>query len=494
MKRFPGAYFFLMFCVGSSLGSCVDSGSDPLSGSPFAVERRALWDGGSGAETMHGDTFSSDTTPKPGPGIGDWNMSHRELFGACSTVLIRSDGYPMVLCTAWLGRDPTIRILDPDSSRPLAKLKLPSGSLLGGVYAYLDDEDRLVMVDGDQNLIRVAATQTKKRLRTTWSLEVVESVPLASEVTGHCGGGDCDAVVSISPDGDGAVWFATRSALVGIYDPASERIHTTLLAGDEAIHNSFSTTGDGRAAVATDRALYLIKKDEEGRPSVKWRRSYDRGAARKPGQLSWGTGATPTFFRPGDGTDYVMITDNADEQINLLVFRAGADSSGGEIICRHPLFAAGASGTENSAIGIGRTVIAASTYGYPYPAVPEGAGSAVPESADFRGGMVRVDIRPDASGCELIWENDLKSCAVPKLSIADELIYTVERRSASSILKGGFDSYHFTAVDPESGAVVRQNKMGSTTLRDTLQMAGNIGDDGVYWQGTLSGIARIAPQ
>ena len=94
----------------------------------------------------------------------------------------------------------------------------------------------------------------------------------------------------------------------------------------------------------------------------------------------------------------------------------------------------------------------------------------------------------------MIWQNDLNSCAVPKLSIPDELIYTVERRSASSLFEGTFDTYHFTAVHPETGTVARQDKLGSTTLRDTLQMAGNIGDDGVYWQGTLSGIARIAPQ
>ena len=41
--------------------------------------------------------------------------------------------------------------------RALALLELEQGSLLGGVYAYLDSRDRLVMVDGRQRLLRIRA-------------------------------------------------------------------------------------------------------------------------------------------------------------------------------------------------------------------------------------------------------------------------------------------------------------------------------------------------
>jgi hypothetical protein len=40
---------------------------------------------------------------------------------------------------------------------------------------------------------------------------------------------------------------------------------------------------------------------------------------------------------------------------------------------------------------------------------------------------------------------------------------------------------------------MKQTRIGSGLFSDTLQMAGNIGINGVYWQGTLSGIVRIAP-
>ena len=48
--------------------------------------------------------------------------------------------------------------------------------------------------------------------------------------------------------------------------------------------------------------------------------AYDRGSARKPGKLAWGSGASPTFFGP-NGSDYVMLTDNSDIQESVIVYR-----------------------------------------------------------------------------------------------------------------------------------------------------------------------------
>jgi len=197
-------------------------------------------------------------------------------------------------------------------------------------------------------------------------------------------------------------------------------------------------------------------------------------------------------FGPISGTDFVTITDNANAQINLLVFDARNIASpdgfrSGDLICQFPVFDANASETENSAIGIGSSVFVASTYGYPYPALPEGAGDSIPKSAPFEGGMVRIDIRPDRTGCDLIWENDVRSSAVPKLSLADKLIYTIEK-------DGLLDSYFFTAVDPYTGNVSKQKSTGLTMLHNTLQMAGNIGQNRVYWLGTVGDIIRISPR
>ena len=106
--------------------------------------------------------------------------------------------------------------------------------------------------------------------------------------------------------------------------------------------------------------------------------------------------------------------------------------------------------------------------------------------------MARYDVRPDRSGCFLVWENTLRSSAVPKYSTADDIIYTVERKAAF----GGYgttlvDGYFFTALDPLNGEILNQDRIGGTIFRDSLQMAGNIGPDGVFWQGVLGGVIRI---
>ncbi|VFQ42794.1 hypothetical protein [Desulfoluna butyratoxydans] len=458
----------------------------PLCGTPCHA-------GMEGADSMHGDTASSDTTPLPGPGSSGVESSKIFLSAACPTVLIRTDGKPFVLSTDHIMRHPVARLLKQRNGKELAKLSLEAGSLLGGVYAFLDSQDRLVMVDGRQRIIRIKAEKTNGLHGPTWSLAIDETATISSAVTGHCGGSDCDSVVSISPGTAGTIWFATQHSVVGIYDTAEGSTSWLKLADDERIDNSFSTTSCGRAAIVTSKALYVLWQDTANQPHIAWRHGYDAGTARKPGQLSHGSGATPTFFGPMTGTDYVMITDNADSGISLIV----RDTEDGHLLCRKSLFTPPLnSGTENSAIGINNTVIVASTYGYPYPKYPEGAGDSVPKKADFPGGMVRIDINDCDEPCEaccVIWENNLRSAAVPKLSTADELIYTIERRAPSEGPNTtGVDSYYFSVVDFHTGEVLdKSEKIHFGLFGDTLQMAGNIGQDGVYWQGTLSGVVRI---
>ncbi len=142
--------------------------------------------------------------------------------------------------------------------------------------------------------------------------------------------------MSISPGADDTIWFVTRKSVVGIYDPHAldgRNVSWVRLGQEERIDNSFSTTVDGRAAVVTSKALYLLRQDHDRRPYVVWRYPYDAGSARKPGQLSHGSGATPTFFGLDTGMDHVMITDNADGRISLLVL----DADDGRLICRQPV-------------------------------------------------------------------------------------------------------------------------------------------------------------
>lgn len=459
-----------------------------------------------GMACMHGDAQSSDCSPLAGPAASLsqhtnpvnwrpartaaqtskrdklWDVRHIDLGGACPTIMVGSDGIVQVLSTQRFGSgltflQPKITLLDPDTGNVLASLEVPKGALLGGVYAYLDAEDRLVFVDGSNTLIRVAHN------RTGTELYVDQRISLESLLAGTNG----DQVVGVVPDWEGNVWIATEHSRVGVVNWASGRIralHLTTQAPDEGVHNSISASPAG-VSVVTSHAIYFLTAPN-GRPEIAWVQPYDRGSARKPGQLSWSSGASPTFFGP-TGSDYLMLSDNADGQENLLVF----DATSGQPLGSGALFTPGQSGTECSAVGIGSAIVVSSTYGYPYPRYPKGAGESVPRRARFAPGLERWDVH--GSGLTSTWRRDDVYCAVvPRYSAADGFIYLCERKPAL-----GLDGAVITGavIDIATGETVYEQRLpGLITVFgvDTLQMVGTIDSAGTWWQGTIGGVFRIS--
>ena len=127
---------------------------------------------------MHGDSGSSDTTPLEGPGTGEVDVAGVDVGAVCSVVAIGGDGYPVALCTRIADTVPVVLLLDPDTGSPLASLDMVPGALLGGVYGYLDHEDRMVLADGNGDLQRIAHT----RAASAWALEVDRTVPLGGSI------------------------------------------------------------------------------------------------------------------------------------------------------------------------------------------------------------------------------------------------------------------------------------------------------------------------
>ena len=126
---------------------------------------------------------------------------------------------------------------------------------------------------------------------------------------------------------------------------------------------------------------------------------------------------------------------------------------------------------------------------------------------------LRQRITPAADGTSLntSWgpANTMLSSALPRLSLADNLIYTV---LVDSTTQGGGSStqttvsYSFAAIDADTGAIVGTTlHLGSNTFsgtspdyRDTanytwntLQMTGVISQSGVFYQGTAGGIVTV---
>lgn len=440
--------------------------------------------------TMHGDAQSSDATPFAGPGDpgvgGTWKVTFTNHWAACPTILAGQDGYIQALMTQFLGSDakvrkPKLAIIEPASGAQLGAMEIPTGALLGGVYAYLDADSNLVMVDGTNALTWISHSQDGMTVWVSRRIDLTDAMKLEPK----------DHVVGIVPDWHGRIWVASERGVVGLIDPKRNVVRLTKLqqySPTERIDNSISACPQG-VSIITSYGIYMLGADAStSKPRIIWSHSYDRGTKQKPGQLSHGSGATATFFGP-NGSDYVMLSDNADRQEKLIVYRSADGSAVGE----GPLFTPGASGTENSMIGVQNSIVGACTFGYPYAQYPDTKPA---YRAQVAPGMERWDVNDDASGITLKWRNNgIYSAAVPRLSTADNLIYTCERpRGPAGVLTGPV--VYACAIDMDSGRVVHRQRLPRLANLlaggDPSQMVGVIDKHGVWWQGTIGGIYRIS--
>lgn len=440
--------------------------------------------------TMHGDAQSSDATPFAGPGDpgvgGSWKVTFTNHWAACPTILAGQDGYIQALMTQFLGSDaklrkPKLAIIEPASGAQLGAIEIPTGALLGGVYAYLDADSNLVMVDGTNALTWISHSQDGMKVWVSRRIDLTDAMKLEPK----------DHVVGIVPDWHGRIWVASERGVVGLIDPKRNVVRLTKLqqySPAERIDNSISACPQG-VSIITSHGIYMLGADAStSKPRIIWSHSYDRGTKQKPGQLSHGSGATATFFGP-NGSDYVMLSDNGDRQEKLIVYRSADGSAVGE----GPLFTPGASGTENSMIGVQNSIVGACTFGYPYAQYPDTKPA---YRAQVAPGMERWDVNDDASGITLKWRNNgIYSAAVPRLSTADNLIYTCERpRGPAGVLTGPV--VYACAIDMDSGRVVHRQRLPRLANLlaggDPSQMVGVIDKHGVWWQGTIGGIYRIS--
>lgn len=453
------------------------AGAQPLvpGEGPVPVAASPLGLGPAGTATVHGDAASTDTMPGRGPGVNPAIRS--SLTGAtCSTVFIGSDGMPVALCTSYVGMHPptplapTVKLFHPDTADVLAEVQLTKGALLGGVYGYLDDRDRVVVADGNRRLLAVGHERTPEG---PWRMTVEVLADLSPAVP------EGDAITGLMPAFDGRVWFATSGGVVGTVRPAGTaggdgagvdggaeagaagegqsddddndpQLRFLALPAGERITNGL-TIRPGGASVITTRALYEIDTAADGTPSVRWRHGYEVGPGRKPGLLAYGSGTTPTYFGPGDGL--IAITDDA-EHPDLIVLRR----EDGSEVCRMPAFAttlapdsaaadgvliSGPAATENSIIAFGNALVLVNTYGFEYPPFAVD-GPAVPASAPYVGGMTRIDVDMNGSGadesdaggptadgsgadskCSRQWTSLARTASLPKLTTGDGQIHAM---------------------------------------------------------------------
>ncbi|GAA3045318.1 hypothetical protein GCM10010528_25760 [Gordonia defluvii] len=456
------------------LAPSTDAAAAPQPNSPAAI---GVDVGPAGTSLMHGDLASTDSTPYRGPGRRARLAASTVPGGACATTFLGWDGIPLSLCTQFVGPGgvavPTVTLLHPRTAAVLARLPLSKGGVLGGVYGYLDAAGRVVVADGSGAIVRVGHRGGIRAPR----LFVDQRISLA----GHLAAGD--AITGLAPDFAGRIWFVSTNGVVGTVSTVQgkPRIASMRLPRGEQLGNGLSVRPTG-VSVLTTHALYEMVAGPDGRPYPRWRRAYDRGSARKPGQLTWGSGTTPTYFGP-DGDRWVAIVDNADRVPHLLVYR----SDDGGLICRMPAFGRSGPGTENSILALGNALVIPSTYGYQYPPQAQ-TGPARPPSAVFSGGSTRVDVT--AAGCRRVWENNDRIATLPRLARGDGLVYAL----GYGPLGPGpqqLGPVYLIGSDFRTGRRAVTVPVGVAPLDEPLELTGTIGPDGTMWQATAGRILRI---
>jgi hypothetical protein len=436
---------------------------------------------------IHDDAYQTDTQSITGPGRSKHTATQGAILnpptGIAASLAFNSSG--QILTTrVFVGPNSEtltdILLIEPQTLQVIAKTSLPSrppspsGVSFSGGYFFLDALDRVVCVTSNQQ-IRIYAVQANQFVLTqTYDLNSILNNPE-------------DELNSVLPDNIGNLWFISKQAIIGYIDPNngqifSKNIRTLSKADPKETHaNSFAIDESGGIYTITDFALYRFQIGSDGIPEATWRTPYDRGTRQKPGQVSHGSGTTPTLFNDFQGNRFVTIADNADPFMHVLVY----NRDNGGLIAKQKVFTKlpHKNSTENSLIAVNHSIIIENNYGN--IDVESTAGNKTTKP-----GLARVDFTPDGHS-EVVWENYNISIpsVVTKLSTKDGLIYTYAK---------DHKSWYFAAADFQSGKIISKKRISSSnvlkgSLANNFYSGLNIGPDQSVYIGVIGGIAVWRP-
>ncbi|MEV0249646.1 hypothetical protein AB0H76_23800 [Nocardia sp. NPDC050712] len=452
--------------VGSAAQAAPVTGIPALPQHPFLA-----LNGNSG---LHNDGWMSDTYTRSGPlGVGT-RVNSLFLAGECGSVAFDRAGRIIATC---IGAQPGLYLIDPQSLHVLGKYPLPGRNPAdalkpgfftnfgGGAYFYVDNQDRAVVGTANGHVLVLAENPAAN------GFTLVRDYDLSTVLRPG------ETLNSALPDANGLLWFVAKAnGVVGTLDLESGATQVIRLGNGAVgqIQNSFAVGAAGEVYIATNRELLRFDAGPGKTPAITWRVTYANSGQHKSGQVDDGTGTTPTVLPGG----YVAITDNSDP-MHVVVYRTAATTAEREV-CRVPVFTEGASSTENSLIGAGRSLIVENNYGYTGPDATMLGQTTTP-------GFARVDLDDDGNGCHLVWTNSTEAApsVVPKLSLANGLIYTYTKGTDAT------DPWYWTTLDFETGELVWKRLSGSGVGFNNNYAGIALGPDGTAYLGTLGGLVSL---
>lgn len=417
---------------------------------PAYVGRPATPQALAAANPQNPHRVAGDPAERPGP-LGRQPEVDTGWFGLqhCGHLELGTAGTIVALCTSRSGQ--ALRLVDPDSLRPVETLNLPEApedadARCASDAAYLDEGGRAVLAAGDRQVLAVGTEQDGEPhlgKAQTWDLK--PWVPF----------GDC--VVALAPDFSGRIWWASAAGLVGTLDPATEQVGVTDL-GEEVRRGI--ATDEGGAYVVTDSALHHLTAGGDGTPQAVWRTGYDGTS-----------GSAPTLL-PGGA---VAITDEVEGRLGIL-FLARDDGRG---LCRQPVFEEGHGATASDLVAIGSGVVVTNTSGYASP-------RSTLLGFTTEAGIVRVDLVD--GGCAVSWSSDAVSpSGGAVVSLPHGLVHAWTKRPSLT----GVSAWYLTALDATTGRTRWGVRTGTGLLAGNDGAEVLLGDDGSAYVGTLAGLVRV---
>ena len=424
--------------------------------------------------SMHGGAHNWDINTYPGPRGYKTTAKHRKfsnVIGVAPNISFDSQGRLITVSIKLNSIE--LHLLDPETLETIAMLDLPpkasASDNSGGGYFHIDAKDRVLLAPANDTISIYEISESSGSPK--WQLaEQYDIAGLLPEDTN---------IHDVIPDWSGNLWFVTGGAFLGYRDHDTGAFYTyELPAEGETIQNSFAVDQEGLYVVSTDAIYQFQISDATKEPFYTWREDYENGTEQKPGTLSHGSGTSPTLI----GHDLVAIADDGDPFTNIVVYQRSASIEGDRLICKVPLFEQGKSATENSLLVYGNAMVVQNDYGHIY------TGNALKTSP----GIMRVDVRDDRSGCDVVWHNEtFLSQSLPRLSTDTGLLYfyTFQKQKTEDF----FGGWYLSAVDWETGLPLWDRLIGRGTgsMIDTLSSVTApvvLGPNGAAYVGIRTGV------
>lgn len=394
-----------------------------------------------------------------------------------------------------------VAAVNPSTLAVTAEWDAPAGQALNFGYMYQNVRDQVLVTSRQGHVYVIQRRDSSGKP----SFGLIRDVDLVTD--GVLGRGQ--SLMNAAFDAAGNIWFTTggivglgqnpgTSVTVGYIPP--DGVSSSVNVPGQAVENGIAVSGTTAyvvtGPVATDNSnvtgtMYAFAPGGAAGVRKVWSQDYAAGDAVKPGGFARGSGATPTLL----GNRYVAITDNANNQINLLVYRQRAARDGQrQLVCSTPLFSAGASANDIGLVGEdagGRdSVVVLNDFKAPkFQAKPADINGSYNNMNPMAPGVEKLAVADNGGTCPVQWNTPARIKSVPVLSTATGLLYGYTQDPALAV-KGTY-VWYFTALDYRTGAVAWKARAGAGGTYNDEYKAAAIGPDGTLYQGIQNGIATL---